>query len=222
MKQSVPPSFSGRAQRRDGRATRGVILEAAGRIFAERGFSDATSKEICEKAGVNSASVNYYFGGKDKLYEEVLREAHQQMLSLDDLVEIIDSGVPPEEKLRLFLGRLLHTAASSAEIWGIKVFMRELAAPSQLATRAISSVVFPKAERIRELVHAITGLPPESETVQRAIAFVVLPCISLIMFPDSLRTRILPGTASNNENMLEDLTCYALGGLRALGAKREE
>ena len=35
--------------------------------------------------------MNYYFGGKEGLYEEVLIEAHRQMLSLEDLNRIITS-----------------------------------------------------------------------------------------------------------------------------------
>jgi AcrR family transcriptional regulator len=92
-----------RTPRRDGQSTRMVVLEAAGQIFAERGFAEATSKEICERAGANSAAVNYYFGGKENLYEEVLVEAHRQMVSLEELDRIILSDDLPEQKLRTFL-----------------------------------------------------------------------------------------------------------------------
>lgn len=208
-----------RTGRRDGLATRGVILEAAGRVFAERGFSDATSKEICERAGVNSAAVNYYFGGKEKLYAEVLQEAHRQVLSLEDINEIIDSDAPPEDKLRAFFTRLLQTATAAETLWGIKVFLRELAAPSSHAQSALLTVVLPKSERMRELIGVITRMPPNSPTVQRALAFVILPCICLILFPAQLRTAILPATAPMSEGLLDELVRYALGGLYAL---REE
>jgi AcrR family transcriptional regulator len=46
----------------DDTATR--VLNAAGLIFAEKGFKDATVREICSAAGVNLASVNYYFRDK--------------------------------------------------------------------------------------------------------------------------------------------------------------
>jgi len=208
---------SRRAQRRDGLATRQELLEAAGKVFAERGFRDATSKEICALAGANSAAVNYHFGGKEGLYEEVLVEAHKQMLSLEDLSAIIDADVAPEEKLRAFLGRLIRTAAAAAELWGIRVFLRELAAPTHLVNKAMSTAIFPKAAKMRLLIHEITGLPPDSPRAQRAVAFMVLPCISLIVFPENLRTKILPATAISEDALLEDLFRYVTGGLRALG-----
>lgn len=196
--------------------TRTVILEAAGRVFAERGYSDATSKDVCAAAGVNTAAVNYYFGGKDSLYEAVLVEGHRQLLSLEDLSEIMSSDAPPEEKLRAFYGRLLRTARAASELWGIKVFLRELAAPSQTVNKALPEAVLPKAALLRGLIGEITGHPPDSVTAQRGVAFVVLPAISLIMFPEALRTRILPATAAMDGGMLDDMMRYALGGLRAL------
>lgn len=216
MNASKPTSSMPRAQRRDGLATRSVILEVAGPVFAERGFSDATSKEICERAGVNSAAVNYYFGGKENLYEEVLREAHRQLLSLEDLDAIITLDAQPEDKLRAFLAKLLQTATASGELWGIKVFLREMVSPSSHVKRAMSTVILPKALRLHQLLHDITGLPPDSAAMQRATAFVVLPCISLIIFPDALRTTVLPATATDSEGMLDDLVRYVMGGLRGL------
>ena len=56
-------------------STRARLLETAGEVFAEKGYEAATVREICEKAGVNLAAVNYYFGGKELLYVQTL-EAH--------------------------------------------------------------------------------------------------------------------------------------------------
>jgi len=210
---TVPPT---RLQRRDGLATRSVILEAAGHVFAERGFSDATSKEICARANTNNAAVNYYFGGKNALYAKVLWEAHKQMVSLEELNEIIDSAAPPEEKLRAFLEMLFRAAANPERRWGIKVFLRELASPSPHVVDALTAVIMPKAERLRELILSLTDLPPDSPQAQRAVVFTALPSISLIMFPDSLRTRILPATSVSDTGMLDDMTRFILAGLRAL------
>jgi AcrR family transcriptional regulator len=46
------------SQRRDGASSRAAILDAAGRVFARKGFAEATLREICALAGVNSAAVN--------------------------------------------------------------------------------------------------------------------------------------------------------------------
>ena len=55
--------------------TREKLIEAAGQVFAERGFQEATVREICSRAGINGAAVNYHFGDKLGLYTEVLRSS---------------------------------------------------------------------------------------------------------------------------------------------------
>src|ERR1700743_2185844 len=51
--------------------TRALILEAAERLYAERGFSDVTLRDIVAAANVNLAAVNYHFGSKDELIAEL-------------------------------------------------------------------------------------------------------------------------------------------------------
>ena len=60
--------------------TRRQLLEAAGEVFAEAGYRDATVREICRRAGANIAAINYHFGDKEKLYAEVLRYSHGKAL----------------------------------------------------------------------------------------------------------------------------------------------
>jgi len=51
--------------------TRTAILAAAERLYAERGFSDVTLRDIVGEANVNLAAVNYHFGSKDELIAEL-------------------------------------------------------------------------------------------------------------------------------------------------------
>jgi AcrR family transcriptional regulator len=51
--------------------TRSAILSAAERLYAERGFSDVTLRDIVAEANVNLAAVNYHFGSKDELIAEL-------------------------------------------------------------------------------------------------------------------------------------------------------
>src|SRR6201991_4611571 len=51
--------------------TRTAILTAAERLYAERGFSDVTLRDIVAEANVNLAAVNYHFGSKDELIAEL-------------------------------------------------------------------------------------------------------------------------------------------------------
>jgi hypothetical protein len=48
-------------------STRAIILGAAERLYADRGFADVTLRDIVAAADVNLAAVNYHFGSKDEL-----------------------------------------------------------------------------------------------------------------------------------------------------------
>lgn len=54
--------------------TRERLLDNAERLFAEKGFSGVSIREITADAGCNLAAVNYHFGGKKKLYLAVFSE----------------------------------------------------------------------------------------------------------------------------------------------------
>ncbi len=51
--------------------TKGTILDAAERLFTERGFGAVSLRDITAAAGVNLAAVNYHFGSKDALIVEL-------------------------------------------------------------------------------------------------------------------------------------------------------
>ena len=52
--------------------TRGRLLAAAREVFSEHGFQRATVREICRRAEVNLAAVNYHFNGREALFVAAL------------------------------------------------------------------------------------------------------------------------------------------------------
>jgi len=62
-----------RCEPNDCEDTRDRILAAAQKLFAEKGFDVTSVRDITTEAGCNVASVNYHFGGKDKLYLDTFR-----------------------------------------------------------------------------------------------------------------------------------------------------
>lgn len=206
------------APRRDGMSTRGVVLEAAGRVFAERGYVKATSREICDRAGVNSAAINYYFGGKEALYEEVLVEAHRQLVSMEELNAVVDSSGAPADKLRAFLELAVRAALKAPEAWGLPVLLREVASPSSHLPAPLVDSILPKLSVVRSLVCEVTGLEEGSEKASHATAMVLLPCMFLVLFPEKIQSLLLPGFLEKPEGMVESMVSYVMGGLNALKA----
>src|ERR1700744_4327893 len=90
-----------------GAKVRARLLEAAGEIFARKGFECATSREICLCAGVNLAAVNYHFGGVESLYVAALHEAHDRTTWVDKVNLEGFAGLPAKEKLKAVLRHLV-------------------------------------------------------------------------------------------------------------------
>ena len=63
-----------RGRRPRGADTRAALLEAARVEFAERGYEGATVRRIAERAGVDAAMVNHWFGGKETLFARAVLE----------------------------------------------------------------------------------------------------------------------------------------------------
>ena len=76
--------------------TKEKILSATIELYGIKG--DITVREICEKAGVNVASVNYHFGSKDNLLKEVEKHYSRLLFNIQNKI-IMDRKKEPREKL---------------------------------------------------------------------------------------------------------------------------
>ncbi|MBR8460416.1 CerR family C-terminal domain-containing protein [Burkholderia dolosa] len=208
-----------RAPRSDGAATRQHLLEVAGQLFAERGFADTTSKEICERAGTPMASINYHFGSREALYEAALIDAHRQIVGLDELVSAAESGADSRAKLRAVLSQLVKLSTNGKRPWGFMLMLREVLSPSPAIPALVTKAVRPKAAFMLALVAEVLGLEPTDAAVQRAVMFVVLPCIAMMIAPKQIQKTVLPAAGKDVIALSHDYVNFAMGGLEAIAAE---
>ena len=81
-------------------STEEKILISASKVFTEKGFSGARTRDIAEEAGINLALLNYYFRSKEKLFEQVMK-AKIVLLFGQILPIITDEKTTLEEKIDL-------------------------------------------------------------------------------------------------------------------------
>lgn len=135
------------------------VIEAAGPIFAEKGFRDATVRDICQTAGVNLASVNYYFGDKERLYVAVVRQAHEWHEAERPLPAGFE-GTPAAERLRAFVQNLLERMLAGPESgWQRTLILREVLNPTQACHELVESAFRP---HFQLLVGILRELMPEA------------------------------------------------------------
>ena len=140
--------------------THARILSVAQKLFAEKGFDATSVRDITTEAGCNVASVNYHFGGKEKLYLETfrsmltfLRDRHLEMMSelmermprptLDEFVEtfavIMLEPLVKDSRGRMFLDLVSREMISPRLPQG--VLLEEFFEPMmQRATMALAQV----------------------------------------------------------------------------------
>ena len=70
----------GRPGEAETRAAREALLAAARDLFSRHGFHAVSIRRLAKKAGVNSSLIQYHFGGKQGLYEEMFAEVAQPLL----------------------------------------------------------------------------------------------------------------------------------------------
>lgn len=170
---SGPPCSAAAASCDD---ARGRLLAAAGPVFARLGFDRATVREICRLAGVNVASVRYYFGDKFGLYREVFRVIRQQCQAADAAAVLV--GETPRQTLffevRHLLARMLARDNSG---WEAQLMMREMNRPTEVFVEMVEESFRPHFERLVQTVAELA--PPQTPPVvlQQLVLSTVGQCL---------------------------------------------
>lgn len=106
-------------RRRDAEATRAAILKAAKKQFARVGY-DCTLRDIAGEAGADVALVKRYFGGKEALFVEALKDsfrANEQLewdrASFAEDMALMLAGTPHDDEARTQRFQFLLRAATS-------------------------------------------------------------------------------------------------------------
>jgi AcrR family transcriptional regulator len=82
------------------------IMEAAEKLFADKGFEGTSVRDIAEGAGVNLAMISYYFGSKEKLMEAMFDyRGTSSLFQLEEMVK--DQTLSPIQKVEKLIDRYI-------------------------------------------------------------------------------------------------------------------
>ncbi|HQR43160.1 MAG TPA: CerR family C-terminal domain-containing protein, partial [Gemmatales bacterium] len=141
------------------------LLDAAGASFAAHGFSGASVRDICQAAGLNIASVNYYFGDKERLYAETVKYACQKSAAKFPMPDWPDE-TPASERLRSFIATFVNRLMDpESKPWQTQVIMREMAQPTSACQEWMREYVQPMADKLRAILMELTGEPASNDKV---------------------------------------------------------
>ena len=107
---------------------RRVILDAAVRVFAAKGYHTSRVADIAEEAGIAHGLLYHYFSSKEEVLETVFRENWSQLLEAFARIEA--SSEPPLEQLGAIAKTLLRAWRDQPDL--VRVMVREVARSPQL------------------------------------------------------------------------------------------
>ncbi|MEN8255001.1 MAG: CerR family C-terminal domain-containing protein [Verrucomicrobiota bacterium] len=199
--------------------TKERLLEAACGIFAEKGFRDATVAEICEVAEANIAAVNYHFGDKEKLYDEVWRCAFATAIEAYPIDGSLPENPELEDYLHSFAHALLHRIFSEGES-GLfaKLLYREMASPTLALERIATEAIFPQSEFLVGAVRTALGEQVGEQQIRLCMNSIVAQC-AFYNFSRPLRERVLGKKTMSEEEIgtiARHIACFSLGGLKEI------
>jgi len=203
-----------------GRSTRAQLLETAGEVFAEKGFSGATGKEICRRSGANAAAVVYHFGGIDNLYRAVLQEARKRLAPSEEFAAAVAREVDPRLKLTAFIRLLVAVCCEPGSCsWAMRLLIQEILSPGPIFPQIRSNQMHAPAAILQAIVSELTGLPAEHAAVARCCINIVAPLGILFLVGQRSTARTSPvclvGPEAVEENTRQ-MVHFALGGIGAI------
>lgn len=90
------------------------IIDAAKKIFMQKGLAGARMQDIADEAGINKAMLHYYYRSKDKLFEMVFQEALEQLLTR--INAIFTGDIPFKEKVAAAVDHYITSLSASPHL----------------------------------------------------------------------------------------------------------
>lgn len=210
------------------KGVRDRLLDSAEQLFAERGFDGTSIRDLATAAGCNIASVNYYFGGKEKLYVETWRR--HLLLVRDTHIASIDkvlsesAGKPVlEDLLRsfayAFIGPLVDKSGGPRLI---KLMAREMLNPHLPPSMFGEDVIKPTLAAMQQGLAKTCPELPESKIPMVTFSLVgqLVHTIRIKTMIGSMDDEALP--RFELATVIDHIVAFSAAGIRAYAGGEAE
>jgi AcrR family transcriptional regulator len=197
---------------------RQLIVEAAMPLFARKGFSGTTTKEIAEAAQVSEGLLFKYFANKTALYDAIIdycREEPSRFTELEDLPPSTATLAETVHHLVFYFATV--DARSSAEQSRQRLFMQSLVEDGEfvrLAMRAYADAVCPQMERSLQAARDVGDV---DGNVPMAHSFWLMGLLQMMVGATTLHN-LQPDGVTSVDEWVADTTRFIL---RGMGVKAE-
>ena len=198
------------------------LLNSAEELFCEKGFEGTSIRDIASAAECNIASVNYYFGGKQQLYEQVwkrhlipMRDARLksiQKISIDS-----EKKTPLEDLIKSFANSFMGSIAETQNVSNLnKLMAREYINKHLPADMFLQEVMMPTINAMQQAL--VKALPNIDEIKLPWIVFSLIgQLVHLghvrVMFDDSADD--LTRNMFYSDEVIDHIVKFTCAGIRA-------
>lgn len=207
--------------RKDARETRERLLAAAAEVFAAKGYWEATHAEICERAGTNTASVNYHFGSKENLYVEAWKHSHNESMRAHPPDGGVSPDAPPEERLYGRILAFMHRIADP-DNHEIEMVHKEMANPTGLLMGAMQRTIESERQCTLALVRELLGAKASEQAVSLCEMSLMSQCFGPIMhlrggkMPPGMPHPPNPFAGLSVEQLADHIVRFTLAGIQGI------
>ncbi|HNN98130.1 TetR/AcrR family transcriptional regulator [Haliangium sp. UPWRP_2] len=163
-----------RTQNLVGKATREQIIAVTLQAIQKEGLAALTIRQIAEQAGVNVAAVNYHFGSKDALVNEVLVELTAGLRHA--FAGLSEEEVSARERLRRFLDEFSTVLLRYPEVYRQAIGGGLLGGDGQ--SQYLGFLRAEGLQVLKRLVREVSG-----ETQERRLMLRIIQAISGLVYP---------------------------------------
>ena len=164
------------------------LLEAAGKLFSQRGYAGVSTREVAKAAGVTLSAINYHFASKRWLYRSVIETLIADLAPRRTaLVEMLSQALAHANGDRSELARVTHRfvrgvltflLGKEMPTWHVQLILREVNQPSFGFDLILSGHLNPLHDSIARLVGVATGNDPMSPASRLLTQSIVGMCLS--------------------------------------------
>jgi len=208
--------------RSDGLETRMRLLDAAGLVFAAKGFHDTKIAEICRMANANIAAVNYHFGSKEGLYVEAWRHAFNRSIENHPPDGGVPKSAPAKDRLRGQIVALMHRIMDSDNL-EFDIVHKEMANPSGLLFEVMHRSIEPLRQQLIAVVRELLGVQASEQQVRLCEMSIHVQCFAPFFHERRQRERIehgkpsgLPAMNMDIDVLAEHIFQFSLAGIRSV------
>jgi AcrR family transcriptional regulator len=199
-------------------STKDRILGAAEELFAQHGFAGTSLRQVTSRADVNIAAVNYHFGSKENLVNEVFRRRMDEM-SAQRLAQLKSATQQHPGELEPVLAAFVEPAlALSKDQHGGAAFIRVIARAYAEKNDSLRKFLSDQYGHVpREFAKAIAACLPQLSKEQLYWRLDFLSGALTYAMADFGMIKRLSGTseATHRERAARELIRFAAAGLKA-------